>query len=197
MFYSFVNKFEGHIAMRLKTGYAELSGLSMVLGFTVFFAGGLLFISRSGTLAQDPTSPRFILERILIMTAVILTAIGLLLLEEHLRSTGGGGWTRIGSHLYLIAGVILLCAETLRLSQWEQVYPLIVTYVVLAFLAQAAIGLGITQSQTLPSNVGWFTIGWNLVWLVILLLVTPADIYYPPLHHIIPLVIGLTLVRSK
>ena len=183
--------------MRLKTGYAELSGLSMVLSFTAFLAGGLLFISRPDALAQDPTSPRFILERSLIMTAVILTAIGLILLEEHLSSTAGGGWARIGSHLYLIAGIVLLCAETLRLSQWEQIYPLVVTYVVLAFLAQAAVGLGITQSQILASGVGWFTLGWNIAWLVILLLVTPADIYYPALHHMMPLVIGLSLLRSK
>jgi hypothetical protein len=183
--------------MSLKTGYAELSGFSMVLAFIVFLAGGLLFISRPDTLAQDPTSSRFIVERILILTAVILTAIGLILLEEHLSKTAGGGWTRIGSHLYLMAGVVLLCAETLRLSHWEQIYPLVVTYVLLAFLAQAAIGLGITQSEMLPSSVGWLTLGWNIAWLVILLLVTPADIYYPVLHHMMPLVMGLSLLRSK
>jgi hypothetical protein len=42
--------------------------------------------------------------------------------------------------------------------------------------------------------IGWATIGWNLVWLLVLPLATPRDIYFPVLHHVMPLVMGIALL---
>ena len=42
--------------------------------------------------------------------------------------------------------------------------------------------------------IGWATILWNLAWLVLLPLITPRDIYFPVLHHAMPLLIGIALL---
>ena len=70
----------------------------------------------------------------------------------------------------------------------------VVLYVVVAFLAQAAIGAALIQSELLAGWVGWFTIIWNLAWLAALPIVSPSDIYYPVLHHVAPLIIGIALL---
>jgi hypothetical protein len=48
----------------------------------------------------------------------------------------------------------------------------------------------------LAAWLGWVTILWNLVWLVVLPVITPRDIYYPVLHHFAPLLIGTALLWS-
>ncbi|MFN8511039.1 MAG: hypothetical protein U0232_12550 [Thermomicrobiales bacterium] len=40
-------------------------------------------------------------------------------------------------------------------------------------------------------------IAFHLGWLIILPIITPADIYYPALHHPIPIVIGIALLRRR
>jgi hypothetical protein len=64
--------------------------------------------------------------------------------------------------------------------------PLIIVYVVVAFLAQAALGGALLQSGALATRIGWATILWNLAWLVALPIITPRDIYFPILHHAAP-----------
>jgi hypothetical protein len=73
----------------------------------------------------------------------------------------------------------------------------IVVAVVLAFLGQAAIGGGLHQARMLAPWIGWATILWNLAWLLALPLFTPRDIYYPVLHHAMPLLIGGALLRRS
>jgi hypothetical protein len=76
----------------------------------------------------------------------------------------------------------------------QNLYPLIVIYVALAFLAQAAIGGALLQARLLGEWIGWATIIWNLAWLVVLALITRRDICFPILHHVMPLVIGIALL---
>jgi hypothetical protein len=77
------------------------------------------------------------------------------------------------------------------------VYGSIVMYVLLAFLAQAAFGVSLLRTGLLPGWVGWATIVWNLAWLVVLPIVSPRDIYYPVLHHVAPLLIGIALLVRR
>jgi len=42
--------------------------------------------------------------------------------------------------------------------------------------------------------IGWVTILWNIAWLVVLTLFARRDIYFPVLHHVMPLVIGIALL---
>ena len=43
--------------------------------------------------------------------------------------------------------------------------------------------------------VGWTMVVWNVGWLVLLPIVSPGDLYYPILHAIPLLLIGIPLAR--
>lgn len=43
---------------------------------------------------------------------------------------------------------------------------------------------------------GWLTAAWNAGWLVALAVGSPTDIYYPALHLVMPIPIGIALLRS-
>ena len=174
------------------------AGLFLVLGFVANLAGVLMFNIRDGTSGSAPPSPAYyVWERGFLMAAIVLTAIGFVLLEGHLHSTDGRVLARAGATAYLFAGILGVAAEALDLSRTGQnFYPLIVIYVVLAFLAQAAIGGALHQSGLLAPWISWVTIVWNLAWLVVLPLITPRDIYFPILHHLMPLLIGSALLRK-
>ncbi len=173
------------------------AGLFLVLGFVTNLAGVVMFNLRDGLSSNPPPSPEYYLwERGFLMVAIVLTAIGCMLLEGYLDNTAGHVLARTGATAYLFAGIIGVAAEALGLSRMEQyVYPLMVIYVVLAFLAQAAIGSALRQSGLLAPWIGWVTILWNLTWLVVLPLSTPQSIYIPILHHLMPLLIGGALLQ--
>jgi len=178
------------------------AGFFLVLSFVANLAGVLMFSIRGGAGGGTPPSYTFFVwERSFFMAAVVLTAIGFVLLEGPLRKTNGRVLARTGATAYLFAGILVVAAESLILSMGEEFerrgYPLIVIYVVLAFLAQAAIGGALLQSGLLARWIGWVTILWNLAWLVVLLVITPADIYFPILHHLMPLLIGSALLLRR
>jgi hypothetical protein len=93
--------------------------------------------------------------------------------------------------------VLNVLYETMELARTTPSYPLIVVAVVLAFLGQAAIGGGLRQGRLLAPWIGWTAIGWSLAWLAALPLLTPRDIYFPVLHHFMPLLIGAALLRRS
>ncbi len=174
------------------------AGFSLVLGFVANLAGVLMFFIRGGTGGGTPPSHTyFVWERSFLMAAVILTAIGFVLLEGHFHNTNGRVLARTGATAYLFAGFLLVAAEGLSLSPGfeNRRFALFAIYVVLAFLAQAAIGGALLQSGLLATWIGWVTILWNLGWLVVLPVITPEDIYFPILHHLMPLLIGSALLR--
>lgn len=172
------------------------AGLSLVLGDVALLPGVLMFWIRGGYRGGAPSSPAYyVWERSFFMAAVVLTAIGFVLLEGQLQNSGGRILARTGATAYLFAGILVVVAEALSLSLgYEQLYPLMVIYVVVAFLAQAAIGGAAFQSGLLAAWIGWATILWNLAWLVALPVTTPRDIYFPILHHFAPLLIGSALL---
>src|SRR5919199_2915697 len=110
-----------------------------------------MFTSRGGPSGGTPPSHTFFLwERSFFMAAVILSVIGLVLLEGRLQNTDGRVLARTGATAYLIAGILLVTGEAFRMSLGDQfekrTYALFVIYVVLAFLAQATIG-GLCSNQ--------------------------------------------------
>jgi hypothetical protein len=172
------------------------AGLFLVLGSAANVAGVLMFWIRGGASGGSPPSPAYYLwERSFIMAAVILTAIGFVLLEGQLQNTSSRVWARAGATAYLIAGILGIAAEALELTwRGQSFYPLIVVYVVLAFLAQLAIGGSLLQVGSVAAWLGWVTILWNIAWLVVLPLTTSRDIYFPVLHHVMPLLVGSALL---
>ena len=169
----------------------RLSGICFILGFAVMSLGIAMFLSRGGLQGGDGSA----LERGALMAAVVVTVVGVALLDGPLGETAGRALSRVGLTLYILGAAALLVAEATALSQGERsVYALIVIYVVLALLAQAAVGGALLQTGIVPAWVGWTTIVWNLGFLVVLPIVTSGDMYYPVLHGLMPLVIGIYLL---
>lgn len=167
----------------------------MVAAILPLALGLYLFVSRNGVQGGAPkSSALFVWERGSILAAVILTAIGLALLEGILGDTNGCVLARLGTSAYFFGAVLLVAAEAMGLPEGRASYPLIVIYVLLAFLGQAAIGGALLQSNLLPAWLGWVTLLWNLGLLVVLPITTPGDIYFPVLHHLMPLLIGIALL---
>jgi len=63
--------------------------------------------------------------------------------------------------------------------------------VILLLLSEAVLGGAVTQVQLLPQWVGWVTIIWNIGWFI--LCVRAKDPYFPAIHYIMPLVVGIIL----
>lgn len=177
------------------TTMERAAGALMIAAIIPLALGVYLFLSRNGIQGGTPRSTAlFVWERGSILTAVVLTAFGIMLLAGILEETGGRVLARLGTSAYFFGAVLLVTTEAMRLPEGPASYPLIVIYVVLAFLGQAAIGGALLQSDLLPAWIGWSTIVWNIGLLVILPIVTPGDIYFPVQHHLAPLLIGIALL---
>jgi hypothetical protein len=172
------------------------TGVLMIAAQVPMALGLSLFMGRNGAKGGAPQSPAlFVWERGGWLAAVFLTAFGLILLEGTLQETKGRA--RLGASAYFFGAVLVVVAEAMPLPLDRPSYPLIVIYVGLAFLGQAAIGAALLQSALLAAWVGWTTLIWNVGWLVILPIVSPHDLYYPILHHMMPLLIGIMLVARR
>jgi hypothetical protein len=166
----------------------------LALSFVVFAVGGVLYSGRAFLNWQiDETSSHLIWERGFVIGGVLSTVLGLALLEDMLRAAGEPVLSRLGMVTYLFGAVVVVVAETAYLGKRDWIYPQIVVYVVLAFLAQAAFGAALLQTGLVA---GWTTVIWNLAWLLVMLLVRPRDIYFPVLHHVAPLIIGIALLTQ-
>jgi hypothetical protein len=114
------------------------AGLFLVLAFVTNIAGVVMFSIRDGAGGGAPPSYTFFMwERVFFIAAVVLTAIGFVLLEGYLHVTDSNVLARIGATAYLFAGILVVVAESLILSaglREQQVLALIDIYVVLAFL---------------------------------------------------------------
>ena len=173
-------------------------GLLLILGFAANLAGISMFIFSSGILGNIPRTTTFVIwERSILALAVVLTMVGFVLLEGYLATTNGSVFARIGASTYFFGAVLVVVAETLSFTlRYEQTYGVVVAYVILAFLAQASFGVALLQSGVVAPWIGWGAILWNLAWLAALPLISPQDIYFPILHHLVPLVTGIALLRK-
>jgi hypothetical protein len=167
----------------------------MILGFVVFGVGGILYTGRAIWKWPAGQTARYLLwERSFVIAALLLSILGLVLLEDMLHKVGDSGIARVGLVTSLLGVVVVVVAETTFLDNREWNYPQVVLYVVLAFLAQAAYGVGLIQTELVADWVGWFVIVWNLAWLMTLIMFSPHNLYFPVLHHVAPLIIGIALL---
>jgi hypothetical protein len=165
----------------------------LILAFVIFCFGGTLFAGR--TFWNWPVNnSHLIWERGFVIVAILATVLGLALLEDLLRAAGDSVLAQVGMMTYLFGAVVVVVAETASLGKQEWVYPQIVLYVILAFLAQAAFGAALLRTGLVAEWVGWGTVIWNLGWLLVMLIVRPSDMYFPVLHHVAPLIIGIALL---
>jgi hypothetical protein len=170
----------------------------LVLSFVIFAVGGILYTGRAIWKWPAGEAPRYLRwERGFVMAAILAMVLGLVLLERMLEAAGDTILAPLAMVTFLIGAVVVIVAETFHLSGQEWVYGSIVMYVLLAFLAQAVFGVSLLRTGLLPGWVGWAAVVWNLAWLVVLPIVSPRDIYYPVLHHVAPLLIGIALLVRR
>jgi hypothetical protein len=172
------------------------TGITLTLSFPLLMVGAILWNLRQGVLSLTIPRGRIVLERGSLMAAVVVTAIGFLLLEELLRGERGFVLGRIGAGMYFLGAAVILVAEASGL-RGQGGYPLIVVYVVLAFLGEAVIGVALIDSSVTSTAIGWITLAWNAGWIIALPLMRPADLYFPFLHHMMPAVIGVALLMKR
>lgn len=172
------------------------TGLILVLSNIVLLPGLMMFWLRRGHKGGAPRSPaHYAWERAFIAAWVILTAVGFVLLEEMMRNGSGQILAVTGAAAYFFGSVLLAAAEILSPSVgYGKMYRLAAGYVVIAYLAQAVLGGAVLQSGLVAAWIGWASVVWNIGWLVILLLISREDIYFPILHSIMPLVVGAALL---
>ena len=167
----------------------------LILSWIVFVPAGMLYTGRAIWKWPAAQSQNYLyLERSLVMAAILITTLGLVLLERLLGAAGDKILSPLGLTLFLIGTVLVVAAEAFSLNQKEMIYAPIVVFIVLAFLGQAAFGMAILRTGLLPAWVGWTTVVWNLAWLVILPIARPQDMYYPWLHYVAPVMIGIALL---
>ena len=171
------------------------AGWLLILSGLIFLPGGLLFTSRviwKRTAAKNPVYLYW--ERGFVIAAVVVVVLGWGLLERLLETVGDSILAPSGLIILILSTGLVLAAELYNLSKQEWLQALIVVHVVLAFLAQAVFGASLLQTGLLPGWVGWATIIWSLGLLVYLPAFKPRDIYYPWVHYVAPLMIGIGLL---
>ena len=120
--------------------------------------------------------------------------VGLALLADMQDTAGESTLALVGSGTYIFGAVFQLIAEIVYMVRRQWNYPQIAVYVIVGFLAQAAIGVSLLQTGLVAAWVGWATVIWNVGFLLIMIIVRPKDIYYPVLHYVAPLLIGIALL---
>lgn len=173
----------------------DTAGWLLVLSGLIFLPGALLYTSRviwKRTAGKNPVYVYW--ERGLVIAAVVVVVLGWGLLERLLEAVGDSILAPSGLILLILSAGLVLAAELYNLSQQAWLQPLIVVHVVLAFLSQAVFGASLLQTGLLPAWVGWATILWSLGMLVYLPAFKPRDIYYPWVHYVAPLMIGIGLL---
>lgn len=175
---------------------SRIAGFVLVLGSSACIIGVTMYsINRFGP------NRGFLFhawERGFIVTAVILSAIGFLVLADAFADPNERALAKIGAAGYFFAAILLVAGETLAFTiGWEKVSALIGVYVFMAFLSTAFIGAALVKSQMIFAWIGWITIIWNLGWPLAFLIAGMVNAsYFPILHHIVPFVIGIALLRK-
>jgi hypothetical protein len=172
-----------------------VTGWLLILSGIIFLAGGTLYGGRAIWKWPAGQTRRYLIwERGFVIAAMIVALLGFTLLEGMLEVAGDRILAPSGLALLLIGVGVATFGETLFISRQEWVYAPFVAFVVLAFLAQAGFGAALLYTNLLPMWIGWVTILWNIGWLVMLPIARPKDMYYPWLHYVAPLLIGIGLL---
>lgn len=176
----------------------RLTGTFLILSSVIFLAAATFFTIRFIWELPVGNTPAFFLwERSFVIAALLAALLSFTLLERVLEAAGDGILASMALVLFLVAAILAVIAETISFPNDDIVYPPIVAYVVLSFLGQAIFGMALLRTGLLPRWVGWVTVTWNLAMLTFLIVTKPQDMYYPWLHYIAPLLIGIALLRKK
>lgn len=172
-----------------------IAGWLLILGGIIFLPAGLLFTGRAIFKWPSAQSQGYLYwERGLVMAAILVATLGYILLERLLENAGDTIFPPLGTAIILTGTILMLAAESFGLKLHEYMYAPIVVAVILAFIGQAMFGFAILRTGFLPAWVGWATVVWNLGLLIIMPIAKPQDIYFPWIHYVAPLIIGIALL---
>lgn len=172
-----------------------VAGWLLVLSGLIFVVGGILYTGRAIWKWPIGQTLRYLVwERGFVIAALLVAVLGFTLLDRLLEAAGEEILAPSALAILLIGAGIVIFGETYFISRQEWIYAPIVVFVILAFLAQAAFGAALLRTGLVPGWIGWATILWNLAWLIILPIARPQNMYYPWLHYVAPLIIGIALL---
>jgi hypothetical protein len=172
-----------------------VAGWLLILSAMIFLPAGLLYTGRA--IRQWPraqTQGYLYWERGLVIAAILVATMGFLLLTQRRESAGDRIVAPLAMLLILVSTVLVIAAEAFSLSGQQWISAAVSIFIFLSLLGQAAFGASILRSGFLPAWVGWVTVAWGLAWMIILPIARPQDMYYPWLHYVVPLLIGITLL---
>lgn len=173
----------------------RVSGALIVASFMLHLGGVVLFNGREFLNWFDGTPALFAWERSLLIAAYGAAALGVAVLESALQQTVRGVLGRLACTSFLIAAVLAIIAEISFLSRDTGQTALVVVAVIALFLAEVILGWSLIGSGVASPWIGWVVLFWNLGWLAVLVAVVPDDLYYPILHFLPLLFVGLGLLR--
>lgn len=174
-----------------------VAGWLLILSGSLFLPGGILYAGRAIWKWPAAQSRSYLFwERGFVMAAILAATLGFVLLTQLLERAGDSILPPLALTIFVVGAVLDVAAESFGLHEQAYIYAPIVVFVILSFAGQAVYGAAILRTGYLPGWTGWATVIWSLAWLVILPLARPRDIYYPWLHYVAPLIIGIALVTK-
>jgi hypothetical protein len=172
-----------------------VTGWLLILSALIFLPAGLLYTGRAiWKWPRAQTQGYLYWERGLVIAAILVATMGFLLLAQRLESAGDRIVAPLGMLLILVGTVLVIAAETYFLSRQQWSSAAVSVFIFLSLLGQAAFGASILRTGLLPAWIGWATIAWGLAWMIILPIARPENMYYPWLHYVVPLLIGIALL---
>lgn len=173
------------------------SGVLLLAGFVLHLVAVLIFNGRFFFGWFPESAGWFTWERSSLIAAYGVAALGVDLLGSSLREHGQAVARRLSATAFLIAAVLAIIVEASFLGNEAGQRPLVVVMVVALFLAGAVLGWALVGSGAAPDWIGWAVAVWNVAWLAVLVAVSADDIYYPILHFLPLLVVGVGLIRDR
>jgi hypothetical protein len=153
------------------------------------------------------------------IAGIVVTVLGFAMLEAVLRSAGDRVLARLGLVAFLFGAVLTVAgrAQEVSIAVWAAgetaaggpiptlLAPVVdwsnamtAVYTALAFAALAAFGGSILATGLLSRAVGWVAVAWGIGWglAFVVAWIAVGGFDYPALHHVVPLVIGVALLRQ-
>lgn len=173
----------------------RISGVLLVIGFLLLCGGVILFLAGEGsfgaTLARDPVVGQ--LKSYLTSIGVVVTALGLALLETCLQEAGERILSRIGMVSFLLGAGLWLVVEAFSLDKKGWSDSLEKEYLLLSCFSMACYGGALLRTKLLGLPVAWFSLAWGIVGLGVGLLT-----FLPPLTASpVTLTIGILLLLRR
>jgi hypothetical protein len=154
------------------------------------------------------------------IAGIVGTSLGLVMLEALLRAVGDRVLARLGVTAFLFGAVLTIAARAREVSvtlwaaqqtamgapipallaptgDWANAMTAI--YTALAFASIAGFGASILMTGLIARWIGWAAVGWGIGWGLVFVIewVTTGGFDFPVLHHVIPFVIGVALLRNS